>query len=48
SHLGKLSQGSHSCCVCSKQHSLIWNYGLNMGHQCFCQYTEDTGFIKSG
>ncbi|TEA37158.1 hypothetical protein DBR06_SOUSAS210386, partial [Sousa chinensis] len=27
-------------------HSLIWKYGLNMCHPCFCQYLEDIGFVE--
>ncbi|XP_075401030.1 small ribosomal subunit protein uS14-like [Tenrec ecaudatus] len=38
-------QGSCSC-VCSNRHGLIRKYGLNMCHQCFCQYVKDIGFIK--
>ena len=25
---------------------LIWEYSLNMCHQCFHQYVKDVGFIK--
>ncbi|XP_070257241.1 small ribosomal subunit protein uS14-like [Myotis yumanensis] len=41
----KFSQGSRSCCVCSKCQGLIWKYGFNMCLQCFCQFPKDIGFI---
>ncbi|KAM5255323.1 small ribosomal subunit protein uS14-like [Ctenodactylus gundi] len=46
SYLTKVSQGSHSWPVCSNWHVVMWKYGLNMCHQCFCQYAKDIGFIK--
>ncbi|XP_066199728.1 small ribosomal subunit protein uS14-like [Saccopteryx leptura] len=43
--LGKFSQGSHSCHLCSNQHNLIWKYGLNKCHQCSHQYAKVIDFI---
>ncbi|XP_032275972.1 40S ribosomal protein S29-like [Neomonachus schauinslandi] len=45
SHPRKFAQGSPSCRLCSNWYSLIRKYSLNMGHQYFCQYTKDIGFI---
>ncbi|CAD7679534.1 unnamed protein product [Nyctereutes procyonoides] len=46
SHARKFGQGSSSCHIYSNRHGLIRKYGLNICHQCFCQYAKDIGFIK--
>ncbi|XP_043836277.1 40S ribosomal protein S29-like [Dromiciops gliroides] len=46
SHPHKFGQGFWAFHMCSNHHSLIHKYGLNMCHQCFCQYGKDIGFIK--
>ncbi|XP_035581093.1 40S ribosomal protein S29-like [Zalophus californianus] len=46
SHPRKSGQGSHSCCVCSNRHGLIWKHSLNMCYQCFRQYAKGIGSLK--
>ncbi|XP_025783286.1 40S ribosomal protein S29-like [Puma concolor] len=46
SYQRECGRGSHSCHICSNQHSLIRKCGLNMCHQCFCQSMKDIGSVK--
>ncbi|XP_058558800.1 small ribosomal subunit protein uS14-like [Neofelis nebulosa] len=46
SYRRKCGRGSHSCHVCSNQHSPIRKCGLNMCRLCFCQSMKDIGFVK--
>ncbi|XP_049494148.1 40S ribosomal protein S29-like [Panthera uncia] len=46
SYRRKCGRGSHSCHICSNQHSPIRKCGLNMCRPCFCQSMKDIGFVK--
>ncbi|XP_059538555.1 small ribosomal subunit protein uS14-like [Myotis daubentonii] len=41
----KCSQGSRSCCVCSRCQGLIRKYGFTKCLLCFRQSPKDIGFI---